>query len=150
MAYVPKFSITPRLLSQVESIAGYREKILGSSIGLSWIPALQKDSRNRNVHASTSIEGNPLTLEQVRAVAEGKELAASTERSEREVTNYFAGLNFIESNVDLSPIRHDQLFELHRILASNVMDQGEAGRYRSIGVRVGGITFLLRQKTSLR
>ena len=121
----------------MEVIAGFREKILGASIGLSWIPALQKDSRNRNVYASTSIEGNPLTLEQVRAVAEGRELAASTKRSEREVTNYFAGLNFIEKNIDLSPIRHEHLFELHRILASDVMDQGEAGRYRTIGVRVG-------------
>ena len=34
-------------------------------------------------------------------------------------------------------IRHEDLFKLHRILAGEVMDQGEAGRYRSIAVRVG-------------
>jgi hypothetical protein len=38
----------------------------------------------------------PLTLEQVRALEEGRSLTAATERSRREVLNYFAGLRFIE------------------------------------------------------
>jgi Fic family protein len=138
VSYEPQFSITPRLLSQVESVAALRERILGASVELSWIPALQKDTRTRNVHASTAIEGNPLTLEQVRALEEGREPAASDARSRREVLNYFAGLRFIEKHADKKNIRHDDLFELHRILAGEVMDQGEAGRYRSISVRVGG------------
>ncbi|MFA6962937.1 MAG: hypothetical protein WC205_19445 [Opitutaceae bacterium] len=71
MSYEPQFSITPGLLSQVETVAALRERILGAALELSWIPALQKDTRTRNVHASTAIEGNPLTLEQVRAI-EGK------------------------------------------------------------------------------
>ena len=138
MSYEPQFSITPKLLSQVESVAALRERILGASVELSWIPALQKDTRTRNVHASTAIEGNPLTLEQVRALEEGGEPVASDARSRREVVNYFAGLRFIEKHADKKTIRHDDLFELHRILAGEVMDQGEAGRYRSIAVRVGG------------
>ena len=51
----------------VETIAALRERIQGAAVELSWIPALQKDTRTRNVHASTAIEGNPLTLEEVRA-----------------------------------------------------------------------------------
>ena len=104
---------------------------------LSWIPALQKDSRTRNGHASTAIEGNPLTLEQVRALEEGRELAASDTRSSREVLNYFAGLQWVEKHVGKKIIRHEDLFELHRILADRVMDQGTAGSYRTIQVRVG-------------
>ena len=104
---------------------------------LSWIPALQKDTRSRNVHASTAIEGNPLTLEQVRALEDGRELAAADLRSSREVLNYFAGLRHVEKHAGKSVIRHEDIFELHRILAGGVMDQGEAGHYRSIAVRVG-------------
>jgi Fic family protein len=89
------------------------------------------------VHASTAIEGNPLTLEQVRALEEGRELAASEERSQREVMNYFAGLRYVEKKVDKKNIRHEDVLKLHRILAAEVMDQGEAGRYRTIAVRVG-------------
>jgi Fic family protein len=137
MAYTPQFSISARLLSLVEAVAALRERIQGAAVELSWIPALQKDTRTRNVHASTAIEGNPLTLEQVRALEEGRELAASDPRSQREVMNYFAGLRYIEKNVRKKTIRHEDVLGLHRILAKGVMDQGKAGRYRSIAVRVG-------------
>jgi Fic family protein len=137
VSYEPQFSITPKLLSQVEIVAALRERILSAAVELSWMPALQKDTRTRNVHASTAIEGNPLTLEQVRAVEEGREPAASDPRSRREVVNYFAGLRYVEKNAAKKTIRHEDLFNLHRILAGEVMDQGEAGRYRSIAVRVG-------------
>jgi len=114
-----------------------RERILGAAVELSWIPALQKDTRTRNGHASTAIEGNPLTLEQVRALEEGRELVASDTRSTREVLNYFAGLRYVEKQAKKKVIRHEDLFKLHRILAESVMDQGLAGIYRTIQVRVG-------------
>lgn len=138
MPYEPRFTITPHLLNLVEEIAALRERINNASVSLPWVPALQKDTRTRNGHASTAIEGNPLMLEQVRALEEGRELAASDQRSQREVLNYFAGLRFIEKNAMLEKIRHDHLFQLHLLLADEVMDQGNAGAYRTIAVQVGG------------
>jgi Fic family protein len=137
VSYEPRFAISARLLSQVEAVAALRERILGAAVELSWIPALQKDTRTRNVHASTAIEGNPLTLEQVRALEEGRELAASDPRSRREVVNYFAGLRHVEKNAAKKEIGNEDVLRLHRILAGEVMDQGEAGRYRTVRVRVG-------------
>ena len=137
MSYEPQFSITPRLLTRVEAVSALRERIQAAAVELSWIPALQKDTRSRNVHASTAIEGNPLTLEQVRALEEGRELAASDQRSQREVLNYFAGLRYVGKNADKKTLRHEDILKLHRILAADVMDQGDAGRYRTIAVRVG-------------
>src|SRR5437660_3793403 len=137
MAFQPQFTISPRLLSLVERTAALRQQIQSAAIELSWIPALQKDTRTRNVHASTAIEGNPLTLEQVRALEEGRELVTPDQRSQREVLNYFAGLRYVEKDAARKIIRHAEVLTLHRILAGSVMDQGEAGRYRTIGVRVG-------------
>jgi Fic family protein len=137
MADQPQFSISPALLSLVEEITALRERILGASVGLSWIPALQKDTRTRNGHASTAIEGNPLTLEEVRALEEGRTVVSPAPRFQREVTNYFAGLRYVEKTALIKKIRHEHLFELHRLLAGEVMDQGTAGAYRTIGVRVG-------------
>jgi len=137
MAYIPKFTITPALLAEVEQIAALRERIQGAAVDLVWVPALQKDTRTRNVHASTAIEGNPLTLEQVRALEEGSELAAPGERPKREVINYFAGLRFVEQQFTKQHIRQTDILELHRILAGKVMDQGKAGAYRMISVQVG-------------
>src|SRR5436309_15556444 len=132
--------ITPRLLARGEAVAALRERIQAAAVELSWIPALQKDTRTRNVHASSAIEGNHLTLEQVRALEGGRELAASDLRSQREVLNYFAGLRYIEKHAEKKILRHEDLFRLHQILADGVMDQGVAGRYRSIAVRVGRYT----------
>ena len=137
MSYEPQFTITPTLLSLVEQVAVLRERIQGAAVELSWIPALQKDTRTRNGHASTAIEGNPLTLEQVRALEEGRELSAVDARPKREVLNYFAGLRYVEKHAKKRTIRHEDIFKLHRLLAKAVMDQGEAGRYRMIAVRVG-------------
>jgi len=137
MALVPQFTITPLLLSEVEQVAALRERIQSAVIDMAWIPALQKDTRARNVHSSTAIEGNPLTLEQVRALEEGRELSGAGARHEREVLNYFAGLRYVEKNAAKKIIRHADILKLHGILAGEVMDQGEAGKYRTIAVRIG-------------
>jgi Fic family protein len=137
MSYEPQFTITPLLLDRVERIAALRQRIVSATVDVAWIPALQADTRVRNAHSSTAIEGNPLTLEQVRAVEEGLELPSAGDRPQREVLNYFAGLRYVEKHADIKTIRHEDILELHRIVAARVMDQGEAGRYRTIRVRVG-------------
>jgi Fic family protein len=137
VSYQPRFIITPGLLSRVEQITVLRERILAATVQVQWIPALQKDTRTRNTHSSTAIEGNPLTLEQVRAVEEGREVPAVTARAKREVLNYFAGLRFIEKSARKSRFTHEDIFRLHEIIAGEVMDQGQAARYRTVPVRVG-------------
>lgn len=137
MAYEPRFTVTARLLSFLEEIAAFREKILTATIQVPWILALQKDARIRNTHSSTAIEGNPLTLEQVRLLEEGQQLPAEPQRARREVLNYLAGLRFIERHATKKRVAHEDILKLHAIIASEVMDQGHAGRYRDIRVRVG-------------
>jgi hypothetical protein len=68
VSYDPQFTITPLVLARVEAVAALRERIQAAAVELSWIPALQKDTRTRNVHASTAIEGNPLTITDARGV----------------------------------------------------------------------------------
>ncbi len=137
MPYEPSYTISPRLLSLVEEIAVLRQRIQDASVELAWIPALQKDSRSRNAHASTAIEGNPLTLAEVRALADGEPPATAVPRSRREVLNYFAGLRYVEEHSADEPVVTRHVLELHRILARGVMDQGNEGVYRTIRVIVG-------------
>jgi Fic family protein len=138
MSFAPQFTVSARLLRELETIAELRAKIAGATIQVAWIPQMQKDSRDRGAHASTAIEGNPLTLEEVRAVESGTPLPARPERARREVVNYFAGLRWVEKRARRQkPVAHEDLFRLHGLLAAEVMDQGEAGRYRTIAVRVG-------------
>src|SRR3990170_875240 len=136
MNYQPQFTITPTLLARVEAIAALRERIQGAAVQVAWIPALQKDTRTRNAHSSTAIEGNPLTLEQVRAVEAGEVLPVPA-RIRREVMNYFAALRHVEKQAAKKRLTHEDVLRLHGIIAGEVMAQGEAGRYRTIRVRVG-------------
>jgi Fic family protein len=137
MAFQPSFTVTPQLLGLIEKIAALREKVLSATVQVAWIPALQKDTRVRNTHSSTAIEGNPLTLEQVRALEEGRTLTAATERAQREVLNYFAGLRFIEKRPHKKLINHEDVLRLHAVIGGEVMEQGKAGQYREMQVRVG-------------
>src|SRR3989338_8007160 len=137
MAYQPQFTVTAHLLATIERVTALREQILAATVRVPWMPALQKDARVRNTHSSTAIEGNPLTLEQVRAIEEGRAVTITAERAKREVLNYFAGLRFVERHSRKRPITHDDVLTLHRLIAGGVMDQGMAGRYRHVGVRVG-------------
>jgi Fic family protein len=137
VSYKPHYVVTPALVGRLEQIAALRERILAAIVEVPWIPALQKDARTRNTHSSTAIEGNPLTLEQVRAVEEGREIPAVAPRVKREVANYFAGLRFVEQNASRPRLTHEDLFRLHKIIAGKVMDQGTAGCYRTIAVRIG-------------
>ncbi len=137
MSYEPVFTITPRLLGLIERIAGLRERIVSASVRVAWVPRFQREARVRTAHSSTAIEGNPLTLADVRALEEGREIPAAKTRAGREVLNYFAGLRFIEKNARVKTITHEHILKLHAIIAGGVMDQGEAGRYRTMAVRVG-------------
>lgn len=137
MPYVPKFIVTAHLVRTIEEVASFREKIISSTIQVPWIPALQKDARVRNTHGSTAIEGNPLTLEEVRLLEDGKQLPTATARSKREALNCFAALRFIEKNTTKKTVLEKDLLKLHKIISGDVMDQGKAGEFRKIAVRVG-------------
>ena len=137
MAYEPQFTVTSHLVKMLEEISVFREKIMAATIQVPWVPALQKDARARNTHSSTAIEGNPLTLEEVRMLEEGQKLPLAAERSKREVLNYFAALRHVEKHSSQKTFRHEDIFKLHHIIAADVMDQGKAGGYRNMQVRVG-------------
>lgn len=140
MPYQPKFAVSAQVVGELERIAVLRERILSATVQVPWMPSLQRDARVRNTHSSTAIEGNPLTLEQVRLIEEGHGLPAEPSRAKREVLNYLAGLRYVERHTDKKRVTHRDIFTLHTTLAAEVMDQGDAGRYRDIQVYVGRYT----------
>lgn len=140
MPYQPKFAVSAKVVRELERIAVLRERILSATVQVPWMPSLQRDARVRNTHSSTAIEGNPLTLEQVRLIEEGHGLPAEPSRAKREVLNYLAGLRYVERHADKKRVTHRDVFTLHTTLADEVMDQGDAGRYRDIQVYVGRYT----------
>lgn len=137
MGYAPAFRVSPRLADFIERIAALRERVHGAAFQVAWIPALQKDARVRNTHSSTAIEGNPLTLDEVRAVEQGRPPPEASVRSRREVLNYFAALRYVERRQRARAIRERDVLKLHAIIGGGAMDQGTPGAYRRVRVWVG-------------
>ena len=60
-----------------------------------WEVSLRREALIRATHASTAIEGNPLTFEEVSQLALGRKVTA-TRRAKQEVLNYLNVLEHIE------------------------------------------------------
>ena len=74
--YTPIFNITPEILTLTYEIAGDLERIdIIREKALT--PQLRKENRIRSIHSSLWIEANNLTLEQVAAIVEGKQVDGS-------------------------------------------------------------------------
>jgi predicted HTH transcriptional regulator len=57
----------------------------------------------------------------------------------------------VEKQASKKRLTHEDIFRLHAIIAGDVMDQGEAGRYRTMRVRVGQLSITAaREKVVLR
>jgi hypothetical protein len=54
-----------------------------------------------------------------------------------DVPNYFAAPRHVERPAAKKRLTREDIFRLHDIIAGEVMDQAEAGRYRTMRVRVG-------------
>src|SRR5260370_42275667 len=94
IAYHPKFERSAGLVKNLTEAYGMKSWIDQQALDVSWIASSQREAVIRLAHYSTRIEGNPLTLPEVAALAEGKDIPVE-ERAKKEVMNYFAALRWI-------------------------------------------------------
>ena len=77
MPFNPKYTITEKILNNLTAITAAWEVIEQAHLVPKWEAKLRRQALLRNTHSSTAIEGNKLTLEQVEALAEGKDVIAT-------------------------------------------------------------------------
>ena len=75
--FKPNYSITPNILSNLIKTAEARAVVDNSCLVPKWEVALRREALIKNAHASTAIEGNPLSLEQVSDLAMGRDIMAT-------------------------------------------------------------------------
>lgn len=140
--YRPRFQISADLLRLLTQAAELKAWISQAVIDVPWLPALQRDTAARLAHSSTAIEGNPLALPEVEALARG-EAAGVSDQTSREVQNYLKAMRWIWSRKAGSAILENDLLRLHGLLTAGVLPPGSSGRYKSKANRVvdsGGAT----------
>jgi len=133
--YQPSFVISPLLLRLLTEATELRAWIERSVIDVAWIPLLQRETANRLSHSSTSIEGNPLSLPLVEAVARGEETGAPV-KAILEVQNYLTALQFIWAGPARGSIRETDLLALHARVMKGLLPDEKRGRYKTVPNKV--------------
>jgi Fic family protein len=141
MPFNPKFVPTRHLLKVIEKAAELKSKIQSASIGVSWLPDMQREALARQTHGSTAIEGNPLTLPQIKTLAAGGTLPGAKPRAVQEILNYFEVLRYIGKHSDIKAIQVPQILKLHAMIGrKDALDRGPVGEFRDYKVFVADHT----------
>ena len=94
------------MASIIPPIISHKEAINVFPITAPLIASLRETARLLSTHYSTQIEGNMLTQSEVKQVVEGRKAGfPRRERDEREVKNYFKGLEYVEQE-----LKKDRIF----------------------------------------
>jgi Fic family protein len=136
--FKPKFELTFRILNELSKI----ERLYGQILGEKLIPSLSLRLTQENqilaTHYSTSIEGNPLSPMEVTNIILGDQIPIT--RSEKEVKNYFAVLNFLPPYIHKkTPVSIELMETLHAELLKGI-EKKDIGKIRDGGVFVGHTT----------
>ncbi len=137
MPFEPKYTITDKILNNISRIMAGREVIEQSKLIPKWELKLKKEARIHNAHSSTSIEGNNLTLEQVKALSENREVVA-TEKDKKEVLNYLKALDLIPEYASKKTIDVKLFLKVHETVTMGTLrEDKDCGVFRNRQVFVG-------------
>jgi len=125
----PPFEITNTMIHEVAEIAELVGK-LTSTNQLSANPTLRRTNRIRTIHGSLAIEQNTLSLEQVTAVLNGKQVLAPP-KDIAEVKNAY---EIYERLDELNPYSVDDLLTAHGIMTRGLVEESGVFRSRPVGV----------------
>ena len=123
------FEITNTMIHEIAEIAELVGK-LTSTNQLSANPTLRRTNRIRTIHGSLAIEQNTLSLEQVTAVLNGKQVLAPP-KDIAEVKNAY---EIYERLDELDPYSVDDLLTAHGIMTRGLVDESGVFRSKPVGV----------------
>ncbi|MDR0485180.1 MAG: Fic family protein [Elusimicrobiota bacterium] len=125
----PPFTITDKIANFIAQISEQIGKIQASGEYERNLQ-LRKANRLRSIQASTAIEGNTLSLEQVGDIIDGKNIIASPREIEEVKNAYTAYQNALEFN----PFSETDFLKAHNLMTAGLVK--EAGVYRASDVGV--------------
>jgi Fic family protein len=136
-AFVPAFSYTHEMVRRLAAIAAAREVILHAHLVPKWEISVRREQLIRAAHASTAIEGNPLSLDEVSRLADGREIMAAR-RAKAEVLNYLRVLEHISTYQKNQAVSDNHILALHRDITRDTLDDpAMEGAFRTVRVVVG-------------
>ena len=133
--FVPKYSVTQKILKNVGLIDASREVIIHAPLVPAWEAKFRKEAMERMIHHGTHLEGNPLSEEEVKDVLDGADVVAR-DRDIQEILNYRNVLKFIDGVATQIPSTHYQftietILEIHRLTTQVILPSEISGHFRA-------------------
>ena len=114
--FKPRFQITPETASALMQIEAVRRELSGLVIEPRFLISLRETATLQSTHFSTQIEGNRLTLPEVKEVLKGAKFPGR-ERDETEVRNHYLAFAHMETLADAqSDIGEKDIQVLHGLV----------------------------------
>jgi Fic family protein len=132
----PNFNITPKILNNTKQIGILIGEFNSTNINLFTENKLKFNSRSHSVHASVSIEGNPLNLTEIRSLL--KKNPKNSKNTQKEVVNYNNALEYISSIRFSSKqkITNTLICKIQSIVEKDLLFGSDRGEYRKKSVFV--------------
>jgi len=133
----PLYTITPRLLERIKRIATLSADLNRQAVPKKLLVLLERKAREISAHASTGIEGNPLSLEAVKALL--RTPPRQVRNPEREVLNYNRALDYAHRLIRYphpSPLNLKMILDIHRLVTDHLLIRHRVGRLRKEAVFV--------------
>lgn len=143
----PKFTITNKLLSNIKYITLLVEELNNQRFPKIVLMDFEKKAREVSSFASTSIEGNPLPLTEVKKILKNR--PEYVRDSEREVLNYNNALEYLNdfTKKEGFEISLDLILKIHKKTTDGLLPDFESGNLRKKPVvvndpKIGEVVFL--------
>jgi len=127
----PKYTITDKLLANITKIDSIVRSINNKGFPHVVFVELEKAAREVSVHASTSIEGNPLPLTEVKKIL--KTTPENIRDTEKEVLNYNNALQNLNQLVDDNNliISLKLILDTHKQIMQDLLPISDLGKLRN-------------------
>ncbi len=130
MTFKPVYKISETILHHLTMIAASAITVENAPLIPKWELSIRREALLRNAHASTAIEGNPLSLEQVTDLAAGQEIMVNR-KAKAEVLNYLFVLEDLPA-LAKRPFSEKLVLDIHKRLTKDVLDRlVDSGAYRT-------------------
>ena len=132
----PKYTISPKLLENIKRISTLIYSLNNRQFSKVVLLELAKHAHEISAHASTSIEGNPLPLTEVKKIIRSH--PKHIRDTEREVLNYNEALIQLEKLIKKKDLKFDILFllNIHKIVIKGLILPSRCGKLRQEAVFV--------------
>ncbi len=131
---MPKYTITNNLLANIKRINTLIVEFNHRHFPKLVLFEFEKAAREVSTHASTSIEGNPLPLTEVKKILKSR--PEHVRESEKEILNYNEALEYLDKRLkeDKPHLSSNLILQIHKRVMGGLLPAPEVGKFRKRAV----------------